>query len=373
MLSSKPRPAPVVSRSAALADPIRKPAPAAPRPIAAPATLQLDLAAQNPFRKVVLYFGLAALFVKFSLLSDIIAYVSGANTYLLYATALPAIAGAVLSGGIRRTFQGRAPYFWMLFFGWMVLATPFSFWKGGSTQLLSNYVRANLPFLFIAGSLALNLKEVRAIFYTIAAAAVVNLFSAQIFMDTTNGRISLEGLSSIGNSNDLAAHLLLVLPFVLFIVVDRKRSLIIRIPLLLGILYGVRIILGTASRGALIALVAGFIFLLWRATPAQRVVALAAGVILAALSLVVLPSLTLTRLGSLFGEQHEEAEESEASRLYLFQQSVLFTFQHPVFGVDPGSFQTSKGTPASWRASAATGTRRIATSPRSRPNAASPR
>jgi hypothetical protein len=82
----------------------------------------------------------------------------------------------------------------------------------------------------------------------------------------------LVGIGTIGNSNDLAAHLVLCLPFLAFITMDPKRSFFIKFPVLLGIAYGIWVIVGTASRGALVALLAALVFILWRATTAQRVV-----------------------------------------------------------------------------------------------------
>src|SRR5580693_4602084 len=41
--------------------------------------------------KPVFYFALASLFVRFGVLPEVIAYVTGVNTYLLYVTAVPAI------------------------------------------------------------------------------------------------------------------------------------------------------------------------------------------------------------------------------------------------------------------------------------------
>src|SRR5206468_1326493 len=118
-------------------------------------------------------------------------YITGLNTYLLYVTAVPAIAASLLSGGMKQTLRQRAPYWWMAFFGWMVLATPFSFWPGGSARLLLAYARTDLVFLVIAGGLALKWGEIRALFYTIGAACLVNLLTARYFMDNANGRISL--------------------------------------------------------------------------------------------------------------------------------------------------------------------------------------
>ena len=361
MLSSKPFPAPRAGQAAPVAQ--SKPAPgsfAAGRPTGAAAIAPLappretsqprsasqlrpDPDTNNPFRKIALFFGLAALFVRFSVLPELIAYVTGVNTYLLYVTAFPALVACIFSGGVQRTFRAKATYWWMALVLWIAVAIPFSSWRGDSTRLLITYVRTDLVFILIAGGLIIQWKEVRAVFYTLAAAAVVNLITSRLFTDTTNGRITLTASGTIGNSNDLAAHLLLIMPFLLFVTMDPKRSSFIRVPLILGIAYGINVILGTASRGALIALITGFVFMLLRATPTQRVLAVTGGLVLTLVFLAVLPSLTLRRLGNLFGEEHEEAKESGESRAYLFRTSLFYTIQHPLFGVGPGQFANFEG------------------------------
>jgi O-antigen ligase len=344
MLSLEPQPPVAARQPVAPGKPGGSAVALAPPPIAAakPAGPPPAPDEAHPLRKLALYFSLAALFVRFGVLPEVIASITGVNTYLLYVTALPAIVALLFSGSLRRTFSQRAPYLWLAFFAWMVVAAPFSFWPGGSARLIVDYFRTCLVFLLIGG-VAVHWGEIRAVFYTIAGAAVVNLLTSRFFMDTTNGRISLTASGTIGNSNDLAAHLLLVLPFLLYVAMDRKRSLFFKIPLLLGLLYGLRIILGTASRGALVALFAGFLFMLWRASAAQRVLALGGGFILVVIFVVALPAATRNRLGNLFGEEHLEAQESGDVRSYLFKQSLLFTIQHPLFGVGPGEFANFEG------------------------------
>lgn len=292
----------------------------------------------SPIRKLAFYFGLAFIFVKFGVVSELLGQVFGSSGYILYLVAPPAIIGAIVTGGLRRTFRTRAPYFWMAFFGWMVLAVPFSYWQGGSFTLVSNYSRFNLILMLASGGLATNWKEIRLIFYTIAAGTLLNLLTARLFMDDINGRISLDFGGSIGNSNDLAAHLLFVLPFVLWVVLDHKRSMLIRIPLLGAIGYGLWVIVGTASRGALIAVFAGVLFLFWRASMRQRFAGFLACVILAVVLVAASPKATLDRLGSLFGEQNEEADASADIRGLLFRKSLAYTVQHPIFGVGPDQF-----------------------------------
>ena len=201
-----------------------------------------------------------------------------------------------------------------------------------------------MPLLLVVGGLASNWKEVRAIFYTIAMAGVVNLLTARLFArEDSGGRLAMDASGTIGNSNDLAAHLIIVLPFLLFIAMDRKRNPLLRFAMFPLMGYGASVILGTGSRGALVALGAVFLFVIWRATPKQRTLAVLAAVSLTVASLALLPSATLNRLGSLFGEHHEEAEDSSESRSYLFKTSVEYTLEHPIFGVGLGQFTNFEG------------------------------
>jgi len=285
------------------------------------------------------------LFLRMGVIPELIASITGVNLYLLYIFGPPAILGALLTGAVQRTFRYKAAKYWAAFFAWMILATPFSSWIGGSLERIYSYGRVEFAFLFVIGGLATNWKDIRAIFYTIAAAGITNLLSAQIFMKADNGgRFSMtEASGTIGNANDLAAHLLLVLPFLVYVMLDPKRARVIRIVLVSTIPYALWVILGTGSRGALLALGVMLVFTLLRASPGQRAGALAGAVVMAVTIPLLLPGLVMTRLGSLFGEDHGEAEESGASRAYLFRQSVIFSIEHPVVGVGPDQFSNFEG------------------------------
>ena len=187
------------------------------------------------------------LFIRLSVIAEVIAHTLRVNTYLLYLVGPPAILGALFSGGVYRTLRHRAALWWMGFFCWMVLATPFSTWVGISAHRILDYGRTNLVLLLIIGGLAVSWGEIRKVFYTVAAAGIVNLLTARIFLNQENGRYNLQASGTIGNSNDLASHFILILPFFLYGVLDRKRSWVVRIGLLGAIGYGLWVILGTAS------------------------------------------------------------------------------------------------------------------------------
>jgi len=297
----------------------------------------------EPVRKISFYFCLAALFLRLGVVPELILYLTHVNTYLLYVVAPLAIVSTLLKGGVRRTFQARASYYWLGFFAWMALATPFSSWQGGSAGRLITYARVDVIFLVLVGGMALNWNEVRVIFRAIAAAAIVNLVSTRFFEKIANGRVSLESSGTIGNSNDLAAHLLLVLPFLLFFMLGRDRWKVVRMAMLGLLLYGIWIILGTASRGALIGVAVVFLCILIRASLPQRLLLVVFAGAIALLAVAVLPSMTLTRLSSLFGSKEKEADESMESRTYLFKMSIKYTIEHPVFGVGPSQFENFEG------------------------------
>ena len=230
---------------------------------------------------------------------------------------------------------------WLFSYGWY--RRPVQLLEGRVYNLLYDYSRICMPILFVVGGLATQLeRDPGGILYHRDGRAV-NLLSARIFAKEDNGRLSMDASGSIGNSNDLAAHLIIVLPFLLFISMDKKRNPLLRLAMVPLMGYGVSVILGTASRGGLIALGVVFVFMILRATPKQRILSLVAAVVLGGISLAVLPSATINRLGSLFGGQNEEAEESGESRSYLFWTSVDYTLHHPVFGVGLGQFANFEG------------------------------
>ena len=297
----------------------------------------------QPIRKISFYFCLAALFLRLSVLPELIAYVTRVNTHLLYLVGPLAIVSTLLMGGVQRTFRARAAWYWLGFFAWMVVATPFSSWPGGSAGRVMSYARVDGIFLFLVGGLAFNWHDVRVTFRTIAAAALVNLVSTKIFEGAVNGRLSLQASGTIGNSNDLAAQLLLVLPFLFFFMLGRDRSIVVRGAVLVSLLYGIWIILGTASRGALIGMAVVFLCILIHASLPQRLLLAVFAVVITLVALVALPTMTLNRLGSLFGEKQVEADSSRVSRQYLFKTSLKYTIQHPLFGVGSGQFSNFEG------------------------------
>ena len=298
----------------------------------------------DSLRKLAFRAGVAMLFLRVAVLPELLAAVLHINTYILYLVGPPAIVGVVLTGGLGRTFRHRAAWMWLCFFCWMILSAPFSSWIGDSVNGIKGYAEFSFPLLFTVAGLTLTFREVRTTFYAIGAGGLIVISAARLFAKNDNGRMEMgSATGTIGNSNDLASHLLMVLPFLLFIAMDRRRSAPIRYSMILPAAYALWVIFGTAPRGALIGLGVSFLFVLFRASARQRVVALVIAAILAVSVPVFLGGNALVRLGSLFGGKHEEAEESEKARSYLLRESLMFTIQHPVFGIGLNQFANYEG------------------------------
>jgi hypothetical protein len=210
-----------------------------------------EAAVFNPARRLGFYFGLAFIFLRFSMLHESITILTHVNTYLALLTGFPAILLSIAGGGLARVWHARTGKFWLAFLGFVTLSIPFSSWRGESFNVLYSYLRADFPTLFILGGMVLTWKECKTVLNALALSGVCTLAMEKVFSNMEdNGRMSLSG-GTIGNSNDYAAHLLLLLPFILWIVLMPGKRIfkIVCLPLLVT---GLFVDLKAGSRGALI-------------------------------------------------------------------------------------------------------------------------
>jgi len=282
----------------------------------------------------------ALVFLRFSALPEIIAALTGVDTYLLYIFAPGAALAIVASGGIHRVFRARSTKLWLWFMLWMLLAVPFSSWQGGSFSFVLNYLKQNGLLLIATASVVQTWADCKKIMYAVALGAVCNIATAYFFQSSDDPRLGLSVVGTIGNANDFAAHLLFVLPFLLFIALKPKTAILLRLASAGVLAFGTFDILRTASRGALIALiVTGSIFFLVGSVQQKVGVGVAALVAFIAF-IVFLPASARQRLFSFEkgADADDGALESSAIREYLLKQSIAYTFEHPLFGVGPAQF-----------------------------------
>ena len=290
---------------------------------------------------------LVLVFLRFSALPEIISSMAGVDIYLFYAFAPVAVFAVIASGRVRRVFRQNAIRFWLLFAVWMILAVPFSTWKGESLNFVVTYLKTDFVLLVTTVTLTRTWPDCRKMMYAIAAAGVINMATANLF-GTGGNRLNSKLVGTIGNSNDLAAHLLLVVPFLFFIALKPHTGLLLRLFSTAAGTLGIFDILRSSSRGALIALLLTVLFLFVRGSARLKVIVGACAVVLLVYFVILLPSATRQRLMSFSAGagSSEEAMESSDIREYLLKQSIIDTLQHPLFGVGPDEFGLYNGTNA---------------------------
>jgi O-antigen ligase len=290
---------------------------------------------------------LVLVFLRFSFLHETVAYLTGIHTYVLYIFGPPALIGVLASGGLKRTFRYAPAKFWLAFAVYMVLAVPFSSWRGDSLTVAQSYIRTDFIMLLVTASLAMTWVECRNMIYVIAAAFIINLATAHLLMTQTlnSDRLLSQSRGMITDPNDLAAHLLLVLPFLLFIVLRRRTPVIFRLILAVAIAHGMFLILRSGSRGGFVALIFTLACILIFGSARQRVAVGIAAPVMFIILISLLPANTWKRLKSFSKgtEASEVAIASSESREYLLRKSIEYTFEKPVFGVGPGQFSYYEG------------------------------
>jgi len=311
---------------------------------------------------------LVLVFLRFTTLPELLAYKTGRQLYLLYTFVPLAWLALLMTHGAGRALRHKATLFWVGFVVWMILATPFSQWPGGSIDTIVSYLKADFPMvLFIAG-LTFTWKECVKLLYAIGAGSLAITLASRWIATDEDYRVALSFGGTVANSNDVAAHLILTLPFVLILVMRSQTPKLIRLAGVGVIAWGLYSILGTASRGALIGLACAIVLLFLKLRTTAKIGLLVAVPLIAVGLVALLPQKTLLRLTTFSTEleggqalsQEEfatssEAADSAAARSYLLKQSLLFTLRYPVFGVGPGEFsiaegglRTSEGKRGSW-------------------------
>jgi O-antigen ligase len=252
----------------------------------------------------------------------------------------------LLSGNAFRGLQRPMGRWWAAFLVWLLLAVPFSVWKGGSAALLWNYVpRSYLTFFYIS-AFVISLRRCRVLMYVNATGAVVLLLTCLKLGaagSAEGDRFVIQESLFYGNANDLGLALLLGVTCFLFLVYQtgmKKRILGFG-----GILFSVMYALKTGSRGCMLAAIAMFVLIFLFSRKKLPAAIFAFPVI--ALSLLLLPSATVHRL-LLFGINSSELQAqsesdvaaigSQVQRQELFKKSLYYTVTHPLLGVGPGQF-----------------------------------
>lgn len=291
-------------------------------------------------------FQTVGLFVLFAymvsgLLNDFLMRIAGTKAYvsILTLALLPLL--LIVSGGLVRGLQHRVGWLWLGFFAWMVLATPFSFYRRGSVDLLLSYGPRSYLIYFYIAAFAFSVASITRLMYVQIGSNVMLLLSCW-----TSGVVSYDGRFRIAessfwsNSNDLA--LALLIGAVQFVYLFYSRSIAPRIIGAIGIVFCLFYMSRTGSRAGMIAFLAVSVTMFF--VTRRKAVYLALAVPCALAFFLFASRTSLSRLLTLSTTVTADSAEnlgaiaSQTTREHLFLRSLEITLQHPLFGVGPDEF-----------------------------------
>jgi O-antigen ligase len=296
-------------------------------------------------RKVAFYVTLGLVFIRCSQIHELITYEVHFDTYLLLVVNVLALVGLIFSKSAGRPVRFAQAYCWLGFSLWIALTVPFSVWRAGSLQVVEEYWRLNVILIFLVGGLTTTWKEFEQLLRVLAISCLINLAMIKFYGQLdADDRMTLP-FGSLANSNDFAAHLLMLLPSVLWLALVAK-SFKLRVAILALFGYGIYAVLSSASRGALISVAVGVLYFLFSATKKVRLwgFGLIAIMLFAVLSLM--PQQAIHRMLSFSKSDRfasEGALESSDERAQLLQDAVSYAFQYPLFGLGPENFRVVEG------------------------------
>jgi O-antigen ligase len=245
---------------------------------------------------------------------------------------------------------GKALLGFTIFFG---ASVPFSVWKGGSlpvfrdTWLLFSFV----AFLAVAG-LINSYGQWRKAMTSMYMALFVFTLIANIFGSMESGRLFLSN-GKFANPNEMAQALLLGLPLwgaVMGSAVTLPKKVWAGGVMMLMLFTTFR----TGSRGSMIGFVCMVLVYFLRANVLDKMKFIIAGAVITALLIGLMPGKLVARYkttvdddvaddgGEMDSYMRDSAISSTESRKVLLKRSLLFTIQHPLFGVGPGMFPVAE-------------------------------
>lgn len=318
----------------------------------------LRAAPLNPFQKIGFLFLVVFLFLVHARIMDRFWYLHvPILTYWL------AVAAAVLTGGVLRVFSSRVGVFLVGMVAWMMVATPFSYWKGGSFETMKGLAKSFLMYVVIVG-LTYTCHQCRRLMHTMAYSVTALAIWTLLLGETKEGRLYLP-YSRFANPNEIGLMMVIGLAFWWYIASDPGLRPLRRGLAVAGVAPVLGVLVRTGSRAALIALAVLIVQLFIKASLTGKIKVGLVAMLTVVLAAVFLPGHLKERYFTLFSpgsldeydepttEQEQRMEERAVGSAYarwaLLAEGVRITLEHPLLGVGPGMFPVAQDADASRR------------------------
>lgn len=256
----------------------------------------------------------------------------------------------LLSGAVLRLPNSKIAVALILLTAWFALSTPFSLWRGGSARWLAFRWMPNMLTFAAFAALALAFQQWRRVAAAIGwATPVIGLAAFQAGRTDWMGRVSVE-TGTLANANELAALLLMGLPFWVQLVQGARVSMARKLLVYGSLPVLIYLVFRTGSRSGVLALGLLFLMFLLQLRGTARVVTIVAMAAISLAAVVAIPANLRARLGTFLVEKSEAQEaaavsaaESTQLRKILLLTSIEGALTHPLLGVGPGLFSVYSG------------------------------
>lgn len=236
---------------------------------------------------------------------------------------------------------------WMIFLGWMLITTIFSMYPDSAWVQYEKVMKIQLV-TFLTILVIKTKQDINILVWVIALSIGFFGLKGGVFTLQTLGGYRVWGPpgSFIEENNALAVALLMVLPLFYYLRTQTERKLI-KLGLLLGMLLIVVSVIGSQSRGALLAICATGFFL-WLKTPGKLV----SGMVIVILAIGVfsfMPQKWHDRMDLI---SNYEQDESAMGRISAWKMSMNVANSRPLGGGlnlwHPETYQLYSETTADW-------------------------
>ena len=210
-----------------------------------------------------------------------------------------------------------------------ILSVPFALEPARALQSFIEFCKVVLMFIVMVNVLRTE-KRLRALILLVLFASCV--LSVAALNDYLRGHLALEGRRIAGligglfsNPNDLALHLVTMIPISLVLMIG-SRGVIKKTTYLLCSLILMAGLVATFSRGGFLGFMCVVAFMVWKLARRNRVIfgSIALAIILATIALA--PSAYRSRIST-------TSDDSAIARTDDLKRSILIAARHPLFGV----------------------------------------
>ncbi len=256
----------------------------------------------------------------------------------------------VLSGGVMRLTTSRVGIALFLLTVWLTFCVPFSLWRGGSARWLAARWLPNMLTYAAFAALALDLSQWRRVgkalgWSTPVIAVTVFLLGREDWMGRVSG-----GTGTLANANEMAALLLISLPFWIGSAQSSGVSILRRLIVFGSLPLCLYLVVRTGSRAGVLTMGLLFVMFVFRLKGAARMIAVAVMGVFILLVVVTIPDQLRSRMASFLAEDDDvqreaamSASQSSQLRKVLLMKSLEGALTHPLLGVGPGLFSVYSG------------------------------